>query len=680
MADGSVHKQGFAVRDLATQTVTLYPSRAEIVRDVKDIILKSGLNEITICGLTPTIDERSIKVDGKGAATITNMTVDLIPNPDKYEDIYPSSDVEDEDKDQQDYDDSLEEPQLTEDTKGELVAIDDEIRRAREGMASAGSQLAMLEDYASTIRTNRPVNLKEFVASYREERSDASERKFACAKQSGDLETRRAHLLRDYDKSMRDFRTQKKVMEKEKAQVREKKHQASQEKLAAQRRLKEERAVFWPKKVYRVTISLDAASAMTSASSRRSSTTDISTAKEQETSVDSYQISLTLSYITDSAWWAPRYDLALNTVKNSGLLTYRAEYCNITSESWKDARLILSTSQSSFQGLGESIPTMLPWRVRLRKNQTNDGTSGALQSSRELLVKGTNRYHNNWKSTQSRNALFDGAESDEDMGFGSKDYGNSNRKDKTILPDLPSLSEADYSWSDCGFTTSYDIPNLRTVAPLSTKRLLSIASVRLSEIVFDYTIIPKRSAAAYLKARIFNASSLPRCSAGDSISLSLGIDIGISVTYADPLIKRSETGLWSKERYGVYTRTCTVTNTKPDRVIEGQIIDQLPVSEDERLRIEVLQPAGLSREGKTVAAGAAFAGKENEKWGNAKATSKKDGEVCWDMKIEPGKGAMFVLEYEARFPITDTVVGAIVHGSAQEGAEIDEDQGFGLFD
>ena len=39
----AVYKQEFRVRDLPTRTVTLFPSRAQIVRDIKDVSLKVGL-------------------------------------------------------------------------------------------------------------------------------------------------------------------------------------------------------------------------------------------------------------------------------------------------------------------------------------------------------------------------------------------------------------------------------------------------------------------------------------------------------------------------------------------------------------------------------------------------------------------------------------------------------------
>ena len=58
-------------------------------------MVKPGSNEITIHGITPTADENSIKVEGTGAAIITDMTIDLEDNHEIFDDVYPS-DSEDE--------------------------------------------------------------------------------------------------------------------------------------------------------------------------------------------------------------------------------------------------------------------------------------------------------------------------------------------------------------------------------------------------------------------------------------------------------------------------------------------------------------------------------------------------------------------------------------------------------
>jgi len=40
MAGENVHKQEFAIRNLSTQSVILYPVRAQVVRDINDVTLK----------------------------------------------------------------------------------------------------------------------------------------------------------------------------------------------------------------------------------------------------------------------------------------------------------------------------------------------------------------------------------------------------------------------------------------------------------------------------------------------------------------------------------------------------------------------------------------------------------------------------------------------------------------
>lgn len=103
----SVHRQEVLLKSLPTRSVTFYPSRALINREIPNIELKYGANEIEIYGLTPTADEHSIKVDGFGAASVTDMTVDLVPNRETFAQVYP---------DDMDYDDSETE---TEDEDGE---------------------------------------------------------------------------------------------------------------------------------------------------------------------------------------------------------------------------------------------------------------------------------------------------------------------------------------------------------------------------------------------------------------------------------------------------------------------------------------------------------------------------------------------------------------------------------
>ena len=686
------------------------------------------------------------------------MMVELMPNRENFEDVY-LSDSDDEDADDSDNDEfeSDTESDLTRDLKEESNQNDVALKRAREDKASASSRLAILENYGRSLEKDRPEDLEACVLAYGRERRKTFQDHFNSEANIKALEFERTKIQNRQAKALRTTMKEKEKAAKEKAKKLEKKRHSHQEKLDAKRRLKDERIQFWPRKVYRVVLSLDTNSDMTPASSRRGSNDSLAKPISEKSS-GPCQISLSVSYITSGAYWAPRYDVSLNTLNSSGLIIYRAEFCNTTSETWKDAKVILSTSQTSFQGLGEPIPFLLPWHIRLNKGfgKDADGTSGALVSTYEMEHKQKAQMAVSNKASGPRNALFGLGNNDgvsiqsrtqapqaysqhdpqqyqqapqqsshampqmrmamqqapqsgrgglfgqpslaraapdaarrprqdlveESYDFSAQDleaeYDEGNAE--TIIPDLPTLATQESTWSESGLTATYDIPGLRTIAPSNTTRRQKIASITLKDIHLSYLLVPKLRAAAFLKARFRNTSTiallkgpagltldgsflgntnLPRCSAGESFNLSLGVDPSVNVTYSKPVVKRSKTGVFNKEGSGVYTRTCTVTNTKSNRALEGLVLDQIPVSEDERLKVDVLQPSGLRNEGDVAKSGVGIAalGKSTEKWGRATAVLKKGGEVCWDVKIEPGRGVKLVLEYEARFPSTEMVVG-----------------------
>ena len=355
-------------------------------------------------GFTPTADENSIKVDGKGSATITDMMVELIPNPENFDDVYPESE---DDAEESEDDQSESEPELpaTKALAEEKTRNDDSIMEANEEKKAAASRLAMLESYGRSFEKDRPSDLESCIVAYREERKKAFEVYKESEHRIKNLEKERVRILKRQARDTKANVKEKTKASKEKLKKLEKKQKSLREKFTAKRRLKEERAQFWPRKVYRVTLSLDTYSELTPASSRRGSVNSLAKPTLEGSSSEACEISLSVSYITHSAYWSPTYDLSLDTVTNSGLIIYRAEYCNTTSESWKDAQVVLSTSQAAFQGLGEPIPTMLPWHIRLSKEGSGTG-SGALMSNYEIENRRKGPSNILSKPIEPRNMLF----------------------------------------------------------------------------------------------------------------------------------------------------------------------------------------------------------------------------------------------------------------------------------
>ncbi|KAK4221962.1 hypothetical protein QBC38DRAFT_490998 [Podospora fimiseda] len=447
----TLHKQSFAVTELATRSVTLFPTKAQIIRDIKDISLKPGLNEITVVGITPTADEHSIKVEGSGSAIITDIVVELLPNRDIFQEVYPESDSDHDSSSESEEEDEEKVNEELENVRSQIVNLNDELARAKEITTSAERRLAIIDNYGDSLALKKEeVNIGSGVETYRTEREkifrdhmEAHLRERDLVKQMTKIKIEERRLQRLEDKEQAKIEKQKAKAERAKAKIREKERRRKAEREKEKARIKKERENFWPRRCYTVRITLDAAS-FTPSSSRRSSIASIADVKlhsdKEESPVDGYTCDLSLSYVTSSAFWNPTYDLALNTQTNTAILCFDAQLTNMTSETWTNSRVVLSTSEASFSGLQDDAPTLVPWLVKLGGRGHGSDIDGAIRSREERAQKET------WVTTQNamnqqkpRANLFGLSESSADfvkpaLAGGLKRY--ASRKFKIPNPDL----------------------------------------------------------------------------------------------------------------------------------------------------------------------------------------------------------------------------------------------------
>ena len=505
-------------------------------------------------------------MDGSGSATITDLTVELVTNRERFEDIYPSeSDSSDTDEDSIELD-------AKNDRARKFTVESQRIRRlirdVTEESDSAGRCLNMLSSYGKDIATRAAKDLHESLEAYRGARKVAFDIKTACEEKLELLNDDHAKLVQANKLIARDMKRQHVAAKKAKHRQSMKKRLAKQAKLKAQNRLREERGQFWPRKVYRVVLTLDTNWDLTPKSSRRGSVDSLMKPVVRSVPQDSPstitpgspaaqhngQISLSLSYSTHAASWSPRYDLSLSTPVRSGTITYHAEFSNQTSESWHDAKVILSTSQTAFQSLSEIIPKLPPWQIRLYKSGVSATGDDALVSRHELAFKHKGADSAVKNSKESRQALFGVGDTmvprrgdpaspnmlyDEatQQSYQQADYcqmtqyaqqaqqtqnytfigsGIENAppglqqgdlKTDTSTPDNLTMSFEESTWEETGLTATYDVPGLRTIPPSNTTRRHKIASVALQDVRLSYILVPKLREAAFLQARLRNSSS-----------------------------------------------------------------------------------------------------------------------------------------------------------------------------
>ncbi|KAL8791776.1 MAG: hypothetical protein Q9195_005652 [Heterodermia aff. obscurata] len=730
------------------------------------------------------------------------MTINLVENRERFEDVYPSDTEDTSSSESESSSESDGGTEAVKDLTVEIRKLDRILRDATEERNSAQGRLTMLDNYAWSLTRSRPDDIEACVDAYQTQRAKAFENhkhgESVFEEHEEELKRlknqKRKLLQKEKDKKFK--KEQKKRKDKKAKSKNEKAKEREKEKRNDERvRLRQERIRFWPKKVYKVILCLDANSGMTPASSRRGSIDSLQKTPassqvskqviSEDKTAEAGKIDILISYITYSASWSPRYDLALDTISNSGSITYRAELRNTTSETWRDAKVVLSTSRTSFQGLGEPIPTIQPWHIRLgrlfgkqdaddalfsRSEQENKDRGGGLFGQKPQLNRSQLFGNSNPKSVLEQPAPSFGSTNRGPPGgslfaqptlfakpannafgsaFGSAAGGNlfgsntgglfssSNNTQQpqqqpasssvfggfgavqaqsnialpppqqrpaadeadelehdidndTIAPDTAALAFEESTWEEAGLTETYTVPGTKTIAPSNTTRRHKIASIPLSSITLSHIIVPKLRTAAFLKARLRNTSSstllkgpvgltldgsflgnttLPRSSPGEAFVLNLGVDPALNVVYSKPLVRRSQSGMFQKEGSRIYTRSCTLTNTKNKVAVEATVLDQIPVSEDDKLKVEVLAPKGLRKEddqgvkagvgqinegtgkkGSTYAEQQGAAREDKGKWGKATAKMKKDGQIEWEVKLNPGQGVKLELEYETRFP------------------------------
>lgn len=770
-------------------------------------------------GLSPTVEEESIKVEGVGSsAIITDITVESLPNREIFEDVYPDSDKGNSDGDSDDHSDFEEDreqgPEML-NAELRLREVQDELDLANETVASAASRLKILDSYGTSLHEKKEgVNIDQELKKYKSEREQTFTDHVAGSKTQRELKEQVQKIKREIARITRQVTKERAKEDKAKEKAREQrekkkslKRKRNAEHLREESRIRNEREKFWPQYRYSVCITIEYNN-HTPLSSRRGSfaseaeMVQVSSPKttDTDTVADAPRCDLVLSYVTNSAGWAPSYDLQLSTTKATASLCFDAQLTNTTSETWSNCKVVLSTSQATFGGLDDVTPILNPWKLKMAPKGSNNKENRIIRSDEEL------KHHSTWVNTkrgaaaqkprgdmfanaslgnhaltdyqgqlmlleqQNKNRLHfannqsSGSNMAATNGFGMSNITPQQQQQRMMQQQMvqqqqiaqqqqqmaqrqqmvqqqqmaqqcqapppprqnamPTHGAAGnrpiQSWSgpspgyptmlavedpgddqatllqttefdqaldfeeslmaEVGFTTTYDLPGLKTLAPKSTSLKQRVARLMFSGVVFSHTVVAKYRPVANLKARLKNTSkltllravtgltldgtfmgrtSLPRCSAGDIFTLNLGIDPAIKLIYPKPEVRRATTGIFSKEDSSIYVRTLTMQNTRASagKPVSIMVQDQIPVSEDERLRVELLNPKGVQIDGLGVLVGdPGRDARQDKDWGKATATLKKTGEVNWQVTLNAGKAVRLSMEYSVSLPSGDAAV------------------------
>jgi len=390
---------------------------------------------------------------------------------------------------------------------------------------------------------------------------------------------------------------------------------------------------------------------------------------------------LTVKYVVSNADWEPLYDLRATVDSNSKSqnttsisLNYRASITQTTGEDWKDVNLVLSTSSPL---TGTDIPVLSPQRIGAVRTVTF--RSSAKKRARKMAVPGA--------------APMASLSMERSMSYGG---GGGDDEDEEVYYDAPPrlMSARKTEAREGAISTSFHIDGLSNIPSDNSAHKVAIGVLDLSA-KMEWVTVPRLVTSAFLQCQITNTSTyvllsgasnvfldgsfvakstIPYVSPQDNFSCSVGVDPSVRITYP-PVSKKARTQATgsflnsSKQDVTLFTQRISLKNTRQSDV-KLLVRDLVPVSEEQKFRIALLEPKGLgeAKTGEEVKLSAdALCYWARKDWdtsdkstigpnGASKTLHKSsqndvpDGQIEWVVALGPGKSRELTLSWEMTAP------------------------------
>jgi len=167
-------------------------------------------------------------------------------------------------------------------------------------------------------------------------------------------------------------------------------------------------------------------------------------------------------------------------------------------------------------------------------------------------------------------------------------------------------------------------------------------------------------------------------SPGESFDCALGLDPAIRITYHPLSKKTAKSGFYTKTSVTSYTQRISVHNTKSITITDLLIVDQIPVSTDEKIVVKLFTPSlptvqantGSTKAGEKSANNASTKVRVAQgvvaQWGDGTedvaavedgATAVgKDGKLSWVCDVSPQGKIGLALQWEVTVPAQAHVI------------------------
>ncbi len=321
-------------------------------------------------------------------------------------------------------------------------------------------------------------------------------------------------------------------------------------------------------------------------------------------SKNSTNIELNLSYIVSNAGWMPIYDLRTKDTRSPMALAYRANVYQNTGVDWKNVRLTLSTSNPSQGGVKPEIYTQFLSVYEPINVQIQSKSKGIRVSEREeaTYIAAAPMAMADAASTAS---LVNVTESTLSVNFDIQIPYSVPSSGKPELVDIQNHSlNADYRYS---------------TTPKMDSDAFLVAVVKDFE---KYNLLPGK-ANVYFEGTFVGETQIAGSGTTDSLVVSLGRDKKIITKreIINDYKSRKSVGSNIKETFAF---KISLRNTKSEAVTLS-IEDQIPVSQDSRIEVELEDAKGAALQAET-------------------------GKLTWNITLQPLDTKEIIVKYNVKYP------------------------------
>jgi uncharacterized protein (TIGR02231 family) len=330
-----------------------------------------------------------------------------------------------------------------------------------------------------------------------------------------------------------------------------------------------------------------------------------------------------IHYQVTSASWLPFYEARLATGTKALApklqLVRRASIQQKSGETWDNVNLTLSTTRPS---AGTAAPELKEITIDYEPETPRPPPAPAAGLTRTMPQQ-------------------------EAMGRAARN--GEERLDKAVPQSAAPVAaeEAKSSVETQVFQAIYGVGGLVTVPPTGELKRVQIDTAELDPVLI-VRAVPKRDQKAYLYAKLTIArgapmlpgqvalfrdgtfvgnGKLPQLAPGEGFELGFGADDHVRVRHAVTEEKRGETGIISASKTDVRNFRITLKNLH-ERSIPVAVIDQMPVSQNSDIKIELI--------GKTPP--------------SKRDLDDKRGVLAWEIKLEPDEERAVDFGYRVTWP------------------------------